>query len=98
MCSSKGPYGAFTALHRTRPGALLIAGGVGDHAGPALLEEHAPGDVVVLYRVRGESDAVLLDEVRQLVAARGGRLHLLTGRSGGCAGRSSRTASCATGS
>ncbi|MFC8435839.1 ferric reductase-like transmembrane domain-containing protein [Streptomyces sp. NPDC057253] len=75
----EGPYGAFTSLHRTRPGALLIAGGVGITPIRALLEEEAGGDVVVLYRVRAESDAVLLDEVRDLVAGRDGRLHLLTG-------------------
>ncbi|MEU5197605.1 ferredoxin reductase family protein [Streptomyces scabiei] len=75
----EGPYGAFTSLHRTRPGALLIAGGVGITPVRALLEEEAAGDVVVLYRVRGEDDAVLVDEVRTLVEDRGGRLHLLTG-------------------
>lgn len=48
----------------------------------ALLEEEPAGDIVVLYRVRSEDDAVLIDEVRTLVAARGGRLHLLTGRTG----------------
>lgn len=47
----------------------------------ALLEEHTAGDVVVLYRVRSAHDAALVDEVRHLVAARGGRLHLLTGAS-----------------
>ncbi|WP_374117220.1 ferric reductase-like transmembrane domain-containing protein [Streptomyces sp. MNU76] len=78
----EGPYGAFTSLHRTRPGALLIAGGVGITPVRSLLEEKATGDVVVLYRVRSERDAVLVDEVRALVAARGGRLHLLTGRRG----------------
>ncbi|MEU6546803.1 ferredoxin reductase family protein [Streptomyces sp. NPDC046859] len=78
----EGPYGAFTALHRTRPGALLIAGGVGITPVRAMLEEQTTGDVVVLYRVRGEADAVLLDEVRRLVEQRGGRLHLLTGRTG----------------
>ncbi|WP_443050521.1 ferredoxin reductase family protein [Streptomyces sp. NBC_00286] len=78
----EGPYGAFTALHRTRPGALLIAGGVGITPVRALLEEEPAGDIVVLYRVRSEDDAVLIDEVRTLVAARGGRLHLLTGRTG----------------
>ncbi|MFD9463360.1 ferric reductase-like transmembrane domain-containing protein [Streptomyces sp. NPDC060027] len=75
----EGPYGAFTSLHRTRPGVLLIAGGVGITPVRALLEEEAAGDVVVLYRVRNERDAVLVDEVRALAAARGGRLHLLTG-------------------
>jgi predicted ferric reductase len=77
----EGPYGAFTSLHRTRPGVVLIAGGVGVTPVRALLEEHTPGDFVVLYRVRNESEAVLLNELRQLVAARRGRLHLLTGRS-----------------
>jgi len=76
----EGPYGAFTALHRTRPGVLLIAGGVGITPVRALLEDHRGGDVVVLYRVRDERDAVLLGEVRQLVAERHGRLHVLTGR------------------
>ncbi|BBC34003.1 hypothetical protein SGFS_052970 [Streptomyces graminofaciens] len=47
-----------------------------------MLEEEAPGDVVVLYRVRSEADVVLLNEVRHVVALRGGRLHLLTGRTG----------------
>ncbi|WP_266493522.1 ferredoxin reductase family protein [Streptomyces sp. NBC_00878] len=78
----EGPYGAFTSLHRTRPGTLLIAGGVGITPVRAMLEEEATGDVVVLYRVRSETDAVLLNEVRHLVALRGGRLHLLTGRTG----------------
>jgi predicted ferric reductase len=77
----EGPYGAFTAMHRTRPGALLIAGGVGITPIRALLEE-AGDDIVLLYRVRTENDAVLLNEVRPLLAARGGRLHLLTGRTG----------------
>ncbi|MEV1049991.1 ferredoxin reductase family protein [Streptomyces sp. NPDC049887] len=77
----EGPYGAFTSLHRTRSGTLLIAGGVGITPVRAMLEE-TTGDVVVLYRVRSEADAVLLDEVRHLVELRGGRLHLLTGRTG----------------
>ncbi|WP_436497196.1 ferredoxin reductase family protein [Actinokineospora sp. HUAS TT18] len=74
----EGPYGAFTSLQRTRPGTLLIAGGVGITPIRALLEERSTADVVVLYRVRDERDAVLLGEVRQLIGA--GRLHLLTGR------------------
>jgi predicted ferric reductase len=77
----EGPYGAFTAMHRTRPGAVLIAGGVGITPVRAMVEE-LTGDVVVLYRVRSERDAVLLNEVRELVAARGGLLHVLAGRTG----------------
>ena len=75
----EGPYGAFTSAHRACRGLLLIAGGVGITPIRALLED-VTGDFVVLYRVRDERDAVLLGEVRSLVAARGGRLHLLTGR------------------
>ncbi|WP_196778132.1 ferric reductase-like transmembrane domain-containing protein [Lentzea aerocolonigenes] len=78
----EGPYGAFTSLHRTRPGVLLIAGGVGVTPIRALLQEHTPGDFVVLYRVRDQREAVLLNELHQLVQARRGRLHLLTGRTG----------------
>lgn len=77
----EGPYGAFTSLHRTKPGVVLIAGGVGITPIRALLEEGA-GDVVVLYRVRTERDAVLVNEVQQLVAAHRGRLHVITGRTG----------------
>jgi predicted ferric reductase len=78
----EGPYGAFTSLHRTRPGVLLIAGGVGVTPVRSLLEEHTPGDFVVLYRVRDESEAVLLKELQHFIRARNGRLHLLTGRTG----------------
>ncbi|MER6675116.1 ferredoxin reductase family protein [Streptomyces sp. NPDC000983] len=81
----EGPYGAFTALHRSRPGLLLIAGGVGITPVRAMLEEDTAGEVVVVYRVRSEADAVLLNEVRDLVARRGGRLHLVTGRTGDAA-------------
>jgi predicted ferric reductase len=77
----EGPYGSFTSLHRSRPGALFIAGGVGITPVRALLQEPTGGDVVVLYRVRDPRDAVLLREVQDLVAARRGRLHLLPGRS-----------------
>ncbi|MBP2330323.1 putative ferric reductase [Kibdelosporangium banguiense] len=76
----EGPYGAFTSMHRTRHGVVLIAGGVGVTPVRSLLEEHTPGDFVVLYRVRDPKDAVLLNELQQLVAARRGRLHVLTGR------------------
>ncbi len=78
----EGPYGSFTARHRTRPGILLIAGGVGITPIRALLEEDPTGDVVVLYRVRDESEAVLLREIQHLVGVRRGQLHLLTGRTG----------------
>ncbi|GAB2717266.1 ferric reductase-like transmembrane domain-containing protein [Streptomyces bullii] len=75
---AEGPYGAFTAMHRTRPEALLIAGGVGVTPIRALLEE-LDGHSVVVYRVATDRDAVLYDELRDLAHAKGAELHLVTG-------------------
>ncbi|MGW0599022.1 ferredoxin reductase family protein [Streptomyces sp. NPDC002776] len=75
---AEGPYGAFTALHRTRPEAVLIAGGVGVTPIRALLEE-IQGHAVVVYRVATDRDAVLYDELRELALAKGADLHLVTG-------------------
>ncbi|MFE9439854.1 ferric reductase-like transmembrane domain-containing protein [Streptomyces sp. NPDC006602] len=75
---AEGPYGAFTAMHRTRPEAVLIAGGVGVTPIRALLEE-LHGHAVVIYRVATDRDAVLYDELRELADAKGCELHLVTG-------------------
>ncbi|MER5715465.1 ferredoxin reductase family protein [Streptomyces sp. NPDC002132] len=75
---AEGPYGAFTAMHRTRPEAVLIAGGVGVTPIRALLEE-LHGHAVVIYRVGAGRDAVLHDELRDLAHAKGAELHLVTG-------------------
>ncbi|WP_329414725.1 ferredoxin reductase family protein [Streptomyces sp. NBC_00704] len=75
---AEGPYGAFTAMHRTRAESVLIAGGVGVTPIRALLEE-IDGHAVVVYRVAGERDAVLYDELHELALARGAELHLVTG-------------------
>ncbi|MET9900944.1 ferredoxin reductase family protein [Streptomyces sp. NPDC006446] len=75
---AEGPYGAFTALHRTRPETLLIAGGVGVTPIRALLED-LHDHVVLIYRVAADRDAVLLDELRELAAAKGAELHVVTG-------------------
>ncbi|MFD9000006.1 ferric reductase-like transmembrane domain-containing protein [Streptomyces sp. NPDC059582] len=75
---AEGPYGAFTTLHRTRPDALLIAGGVGVTPIRALLEE-LHGHAVVIYRVATDRDAVLYDELRELARVKGAELHLVTG-------------------
>ncbi|WP_199830699.1 ferric reductase-like transmembrane domain-containing protein [Streptomyces sp. MMG1533] len=75
---AEGPYGAFTALHRTRPESVLIAGGVGVTPIRALLEE-LDGHAVVIYRVATDRDAVLYDELRELAHAKGCELHLVTG-------------------
>ncbi|MFI6035462.1 ferric reductase-like transmembrane domain-containing protein [Streptomyces sp. NPDC051315] len=75
---AEGPYGAFTAMHRTRPEAVLVAGGVGVTPIRALLEE-LRGHAVVIYRVGTDRDAVLYDELRDLAHAKGAELHLVTG-------------------
>jgi predicted ferric reductase len=78
---AEGPYGAFTALQRTRDATVLIAGGVGITPIRALLEE-LDCPMVVLYRVRDMTDAVLLSELQALARSRGAQLHVLTGRTG----------------
>ncbi len=75
---AEGPYGAFTTIHQQRPDALLVAGGVGITPIRALLED-ITGHVVVLYRVRTETDAVLLPELVGLARARGAVVHVLSG-------------------
>ncbi|WP_330281964.1 ferredoxin reductase family protein [Streptomyces sp. NBC_00588] len=75
---AEGPYGAFTALHRTRSESLLIAGGVGVTPIRALLED-LDGHAVVIHRVTAERDAVLHDELRELAIAKGAEVHLVTG-------------------
>ncbi|MFI5609423.1 ferric reductase-like transmembrane domain-containing protein [Amycolatopsis sp. NPDC051903] len=77
---AEGPYGAFTTIHRQRPDALLIAGGVGITPIRALLED-AAGHVVLLYRVRTPADAVLLPELHALAKTRGAIVHVLSGPS-----------------
>ncbi|WP_083972592.1 ferredoxin reductase family protein [Actinoplanes awajinensis] len=79
---AEGPYGAFTAAHRTRGATVLIGGGIGVTPIRALLEDpELTGHVVVLYRVRSAQDAVLLGELRNLADVRRARLHVLAGRS-----------------
>jgi predicted ferric reductase len=75
---AEGPYGAFTALHRRAPNAVLIAGGVGITPIRALLEDLA-GHLVVLYRVSSNADAVFLAELTALAHRRGAVIHLLAG-------------------
>ncbi|WP_172638841.1 ferredoxin reductase family protein [Streptomyces tailanensis] len=75
---AEGPYGAFTAMHRTRPESVLIAGGVGVTPIRALLEE-IQGHAVVIYRVATNQDAVLYTELQQLAFDKGAELHLVSG-------------------
>jgi ferredoxin-NADP reductase len=75
---AEGPLGQFTDAVRRSDKALLIAGGIGITPVRALAEE-ARGDVIVVYRVLREDDAVLLDELESIAAQRGLRLELVAG-------------------
>ncbi|MBV8597845.1 MAG: ferredoxin reductase family protein [Actinobacteria bacterium] len=71
---AEGPFGVFTAAARRREKVLLIAGGIGVTPIRALLDE-MDGDIVVVYRVLRESDAILRDEL----TATGAELHVVAG-------------------
>ena len=75
----EGPYGALTSVQRTRPGSVLIAGGIGITPIRALLEE-LTGPITVLYRVPTMGHAVLFDELDSLTRMRDATMHVLTGR------------------
>ena len=78
----EGPYGALTSTRRTKPKALLIAGGVGITPLRALFEQTpgGPGDVALLYRARAESDVVFRAELDRIAATRGFSVTFLVGR------------------
>jgi predicted ferric reductase len=67
---AEGPSGAFTADRRTRPGALLIAGGSGIAPIRALLED-LPSQTVVLYRASTADDIVFREELDELAKEKG---------------------------
>jgi predicted ferric reductase len=75
---AEGPFGVFTGAVRCRESALLIAGGIGITPIRALMED-LRGDVVVLYRVIREEDAILRDELERIADARGITFHLVAG-------------------
>ncbi|MER7419104.1 ferredoxin reductase family protein [Micromonospora peucetia] len=64
-----GPSGTFTAAHRTRERALLIAGGSGITPIRAMLEELPPG-AALIYRARTPADVLLHRELDWLAEAR----------------------------
>lgn len=76
----EGPYGVLTRDTLATRRVLLVGAGVGVTPLRALLEDLPRGtDVVVLLRGSTADSLVHADEVDQLVAARGGRLHVLLG-------------------
>jgi predicted ferric reductase len=75
---AEGPLGLFTDEVRRRDKALLIAGGIGVTPVRALAER-IDGDIVIVYRVLREDDAVLRGELESLSARRGMRLEVVAG-------------------
>ncbi|WOX13908.1 ferric reductase-like transmembrane domain-containing protein [Streptomyces sp. N50] len=77
----EGPYGTLTARHRTHPGMLLMAAGIGITPMRALLEDapYAPGEATLIYRYGEDEHAVFADELRAIAADRGVELILLPG-------------------
>ena len=76
----EGPYGAFTADARHGDAVLLVAAGFGVAPVRALLEDlPAAVDADGVVRASSYEDLVLRDEVRELAARHGARLHELVG-------------------
>lgn len=82
--SASGPYGRFTHDARVRRGLVLMGAGVGVTPLRSMLEDRQASDGACDVIIRGGGpDAVpLLDEFRELAAARGARLHVILGRRG----------------
>ena len=80
----EGPYGVFTEERRTKEKVVLMAAGIGIPPIRAMAESMAarPGDVTIIYRLRDQADASLLEEVREIARRRGFRLHILDGKRG----------------
>lgn len=73
-----GPFGLFTDAARRLDRVALIAGGVGITPIRALLEEMS-GDIVLIYRVTHEEEAVFREELDALAQDRGVRVYYVTG-------------------
>ncbi|MBY8873890.1 ferric reductase-like transmembrane domain-containing protein [Micromonospora sp. PLK6-60] len=66
---AEGPFGTFTAAHRTRERALLIAGGSGIAPLRAMLEE-LPAGAALIYRARQPADVLLHEELEWIARSR----------------------------
>lgn len=79
----EGPLGRFTLDQRRAYGTVLAGAGSGIAPIVAMLRDvNGPGPVVVMLRARTAEEIPHLDEIRELVQAKGATLYLLTGRRG----------------
>jgi len=79
----EGPSGAMTAVRRSRPSVLLIAGGVGITPLRALFEslDVAGGRVTLMYRASRPDDVIFRTELEEVARRRGGEIIWLVGPS-----------------
>jgi predicted ferric reductase len=80
----EGPYGAMTGAARSRPGALMIAGGIGITPLRSLIEEMSMwrDDLVLLYRASDPAEIVFRNEIDELARGRNIVVHYLVGKRG----------------
>lgn len=81
----EGPYGRLTAERRSTRKVLLLGAGIGITPLRALAEElpQAPGDVVLVHRVRSLDETVFRGELEELERTRGLRVVLVPGSRNG---------------
>jgi predicted ferric reductase len=75
---AEGPSGTFTARHRLRHGALLIAGGSGIAPIRALLED-LPAGTILLFRARSEAELTFRAELDALAETLGAWVWYIVG-------------------
>ena len=77
----EGPYGRLTGARRAGAKVAMLACGIGITPMRALLDDlpYAPGEAVLIYRARSESDLVFRAEIEALIASRGVTVHFVTG-------------------
>jgi predicted ferric reductase len=78
---AEGPYGTFTEARRSRRKVLLIAAGIGITPLRAMVEgmRAHKGEIMLLYRVVHQQDAIFEQELRELARSRGIVVHIIPG-------------------
>jgi len=76
----EGPYGTFVAAKASRPHILLVGGGVGITPLRAILEEFDDDKQIdLIYRTSNPEELVFKEELDELAAIKGARVHYLVG-------------------
>jgi predicted ferric reductase len=80
----EGPYGVLHGGRRSARRVVFVAGGIGITPLRALAESlaYGSGDADLIYRASSEDDVIFRDELRDLTATRGLRVHYVVGPRG----------------